>query len=258
MQLRLTTLLPIILCYIAILLQPVLAHCSEPVLFITEHVPPLVYPEKGVLKGYSIELAKIVWDKMNIDKPNFRVQPWARSIKYFNSKTPTCLFPVALTTSRNKKYRCIALPTSYKIGILAHKKDEARFKTDVQLKKNRIIATRLSHTTTILLQLGFSEKQFEYGATVNACIKKFAKGRAPLITGDISSILYNYASIGKKKSDLYVIKNIATFQQGFIFNNAVPQSYVIAFKKALNTLIHSEKGMALHQTYSSLSNPKPQ
>ncbi|MCT4625735.1 transporter substrate-binding domain-containing protein [Halodesulfovibrio sp.] len=257
MQLRLSTLLSTILCYAVFLLQPVPAHCGEPVLFITEHVPPLVYPEKGVLKGYSIELAKAVWDKMNIAKPNFRVQPWARSIKYFNSKTPTCLFPASLTTSRCKKYRCVAFPASYKIGILAHKKDKARFITDAQLKQSRIITARLSSTMKILIQLGFSEKNFDYGSTVHACVKKFAKGRAPLITGDVASILYNYASIGKKRSNLYVIKNIATLQQGFIFNNAVPQSYVLAFKKALTTVVNSKKGKALHRAYFSLNKPHP-
>lgn len=224
---------------------------SQSVKFITEVVPPVVYFHKDTLKGYNIELIKKIWAKMDLPEQEITVQPWPRSIKNFDTAPPTCLFPVALTEERKKRYRYISSPMLFDIVIMAHKKDKELFSSQQQLKNTRICATKAASVLPVLLRNGYSEENFDFATSLPCSIKKFQKGRAPLIVGCTPLIIYNYQAAGGNPADLIVVAKIADLPNGFLFNDAVPQEFIETMKKAILELALSGEAQALyHQEIS--------
>lgn len=193
---------------------------------------------------------------MNIPEREIKVQPWPRSIKNFNSTTPTCLFPVALTEQRQKRYRYVTAPISFEFALLAHKKDVKLFATTSQIKRARICVPKSASILSILRRQGYTDKNFDFGTTFPGSIKKFFKGRAPLIAGSIPNILYNYRMIGGVPSDLRIISMIAKVPNGFLFNDAVPQQFIDNFKNAMNKIADSEEAKAIYNKEMRYYYPK--
>lgn len=249
MQLRFRFILvcTVICCTFSFIL-PRSAH-SEPVLFITENLPPIVFTQNGKLKGYNIELLKQLWKNMNLPEHDIKIQPWPRSIKDFDSNTPTCLFPVAITEERRKKYRYVTTPVEFTAAILTHKRNKKLFATPAQIKSARICIPKAASILPILRKQGYTDKNFDFGTTFPCSVKKFFKGRAPLIAGSIPNILYNYRLIGGDSSNLKVLKIIAKIPNGFIFNNAVPQNFIDNFQDAMNKLADSKEAQKIYDTY---------
>lgn len=246
MQLRFRILIALTFIYHTLFaILPLPAH-SEPVLFITENLPPIVYTNGDVLKGYNIELVRRIWKNMNLPELDIKVQPWPRSIKYFDSSTPTCLFPVALTEQRKKNYRYITTPISFEIAILTHKKNEKLFATTAQIKRSRMCIPKATSFLSILRKQGYTDKNFDFGTTLPCSVKKFSKGRTPLIVGCIPNVLYNYHLIGGDPSELSVLTVIATVPSSFLFNNAVPQQFIDGFQKAMDQFVGSEEEKAIY------------
>lgn len=253
MQLRFRfSLVCTVICYTFFFILPRSAH-SEPVLFITENLPPIVYTQHGNLKGYNIELVKLLWKNMNMPEHEIKIQPWPRSIKDFDSSTPTCLFPVAITEERKKDYRYVTAPVQFTAAILTHKRNEELFATTAQIKRARICVPKAASILPILRKQGYTDKNFDFGTTFPCSVKKFFKGRAPLIAGSIPNIFYNYRLIGGDCSKLKVVHIIATTPNGFIFNNAVPQQFIDNFQDAMNKFTDSEEAKAIYDAYY----PKP-
>ena len=249
MQLRFRfSLVCTVICYTFFLILPHSAH-SEPVLFITENLPPIVYAQNGNLKGYNIELVKLLWENMNMPEHEIKVQPWPRSIKDFDSNTPTCLFPVAITEERKKKYRYVTTPVQFTAAILTHKRNEKLFATPDQIKRARICVPKAASILPILRKQGYTDKNFDFGTTFPCSVKKFFKRRAPLIAGSIPNIRYNYRLIGGDSTKLRVLKIITKIPNGFIFNNAVPQQFIENFQEAMNKFADSEEAQKIYDTY---------
>lgn len=231
------------------------AASSQSVKFITEEVPPVVYFHKGTLKGYNIALIKKIWTKMNLPEQKITVQPWPRSIKDFDTAPPTCLFPVALTEERKKKYRYVSSPMFFDIVIMAHKKDKLLFSTPEQLKNVRICVTKAASVLPVLLRNGYSEANFDFATSLACSIKKFQKGRAPLIVGSAPLITYNYQVSGGDPSDLIIVARVAELPNGFLFNDAVPQHFIENMKQAMLHIALSREAQTLYNQEISPYHP---
>lgn len=237
-----------VLCCAFFFILPRSAH-SEPVLFITESLPPIVYTQNGNLKGYNIEVVKRLWKYMDMPEHEIKVQPWPRSIKNFDSSTPTCLFPVAITEERKKRYRYVTTPVLFSVAILTHKRNEKLFSTPDHIKRARMCVPKAASILPLLRKQGYTDKNFDFGTTFPCSVKKFFKGRAPLIVGSIPNILHNYRLIGGDSSNLRVLKIVAKTPNGFIFNDAVPQQFVDDFQEAMNKFADSEEAIEIYNDY---------
>ena len=235
-----------VICCTFFFILPRSAH-SEPVLFITENLPPIVYTQNGKLKGYNIELLKRLWKNMDLPEHDIKIQPWPRSIKDFDSNTPTCLFPVAITEERKKRYRYITTPILFTIAILTHKRNEKFFATTAHIKRARMCVPKAASILPILRKQGYTDKNFDFGTSFPCSVKKFFKRRAPLIVGSIPNIFYNYRLIGGDPSNLRVLTTVANIPNGFIFNDAVPQKFIDNFQEAMNKFANSKEAKEIYK-----------
>ncbi|SIN70916.1 substrate-binding periplasmic protein [Halodesulfovibrio marinisediminis] len=255
MQLRFRVFLAVIAIYITHLsLRPLPAYSNQ-VQFITEEVPPIAYTHNGILTGYNIDLVRYIWKQMHIPEHKVKVQPWARSIKYFNTKTPTCLFPVVLTKQRRATYRSVATPFSFKIVLFTLKKNANQFTSSFQLKNARICVTKTSSILHLLREGGYSDDNFEYGTSFANTVIKFHKERAPLLVGSIPSVVHNYRQIGGNTSDLHIVSVIKTVPNGFLFNDAVPQSFIDNFQKAMDQFTYTDETKTIYDKARYYYNP---
>lgn len=234
-----------LICCAILLLIPRQGHC-ERIQFITETLPPLSYEHNGKMQGYNVELLNLIWKEMHTPPTRLRVQPWARSIRDLNSTTPTCIFPAALTEDRKAKYRYVATPAFFEPVLIAHNNNVLQFDTIKKMMQSRICVLKDVACITALRQLGFTHKNFDYGSAHTSNVKKFMKGRAPMLGGDKASTLYIYRQLGGATSALQVILKLPRTPNGFLFNDAVPEEYIVKFKLAMQQL---EKTQLLEQLY---------
>ncbi len=193
---------------------------------------------------------------MNMSEHEIKVQPWPRSIRDFDSSTPTCLFPVAITEERKKRYRCVTTPIQFDVAIITHKRNEKLFTTPAHIKRARMCVPKAASILPLLRKQGYTDKNFDFGTTFPCSVKKFFKGRAPLIVGSIPNILYNYRLIGGDSSKLRVLTTVANIPNGFIFNDAVPQHFIDNFQEAMNTFVDSEEAKEIYKKEMRYYYPK--
>lgn len=234
-----------LICCTVLLLIPTQGQC-ERIQFITEILPPLSYERNGSMQGYNAELLSLIWKKMRTPPTRVQVQPWARSIKDFNSSTPTCVFPAALTKERKAKYRYVATPAFFEPVLIAHSTKASQFDTIDKIKQSRICVLKDVAWITALRQQGFTHTNFDYGSTHTLNVKKFMKERAPILGGSKASTLYLYRQLGGSISALQVILKLPRTPNVFLFNDAVPEEYISKFRLAMQQL---EDTQSLKQLY---------
>ena len=246
----------VLFCCIVLLLIPKQGQC-ERIQFITETLPPFSYEHNGKMQGYNVELLSLIWKKMHIPPTRLRVQPWARSIRDFNSPTPTCIFPAALTEERKAKYRYVATPAFFEPVLISHKDMALQFDTISKMKQSRICVLKDVGCIAALRQLGFTHRNFDYGSTHNSNVKKFMKERAPIIGGNKASTLYIYRKLGGDPAALQEIVKLPRTPNGFLFNDAVSDEYITSFKQAMEKLEETELLKQLYDRHLSFNISEP-
>ena len=228
---------------LVLLLTTIVVWCTTSVLqcyaqdvqFITENLAPLAFKEDQKLVGYDVELLALVWKRMGQPPKNIKVQPWARSITTFESETPTCIFPVALTAARKRQSRYVATPALFEPVLIAHKDDAPHImRSKKKLLTTPICVPAYSSYIQTLYTYGFRRHYMDFSASLISSVRKFKKRRAPLMGGSKTILLYNYKQLGGLTSDLEVVWSAPHISGGFLFNHAVSDEYVQRFKKALD------------------------
>ena len=224
------------------------ANAQQP-RFITEELPPLSFHHKGTLTGYNIELLQLVHKTMGTTSETVTLQPWPRTIKNFDSQRPQCVFPVALTPERKKQYRFVESPARANAVLVAHNNAASRYNSKEQLQRTTICISSAASILNVLQQQGFNAAHFDYSTTLPGSIRKFMKGRAPLVGGSKAAIFYTYKKLGGLPQDLQVVWNISSISNGFLFNDSVPDEYISRFKKAMRAVANSPAHNKLYAAY---------
>lgn len=244
-----------VICCAILLLVPTKGQC-EHIEFITEPLPPLSYEHNGKMQGYNIELLNMIWKKMGVPPTGVQVQPWARSIKEFDSDTPTCLFPVALAKKRKDEFRYVESPIFFEPVLISKKENASKFKTIEQIKRSKICVLKDVGCIFVLKRLGFNQANFDYCPSHISNVRKFMKGRSPIIGADKVSILHVYQELGGNPADLQVILEMPKTPNGFLFNDAVSDEYVAKFKMAMQEITATQFPEQLYNTHLNFSIPE--
>lgn len=140
---------------VAVLWMPVPAKASDPLLALTESLPPLSYEVDGKVTGFGSELLDMV--AADADLPlQKQLLPWGRAYEMVARQKNTLIFCLVRTPEREALFQWVGPISSRRIVLYKH-----RDRTDISLKSlddaraYRIGTTLESAATKSLIKQGF-------------------------------------------------------------------------------------------------------
>ena len=78
----------------------------------TEELAPFNYKNGGELEGISVDIVKIILDKLNYKNEQIEIYPWSRGLKILESNSKAILFSTSYSKERAKKFKfaCPLIP----------------------------------------------------------------------------------------------------------------------------------------------------
>ncbi|MCP3926814.1 MAG: amino acid ABC transporter substrate-binding protein [Desulfobacterales bacterium] len=235
---RLMPILFLIIWFISTVFSSVYAQKVNDLVYMTEDYAPANYLENGKLKGYSVEILKLIWKKMGYPEQKINVFPWARSYSYVMKQKNHVLFSMARTKDRENLFKWVGpICTSRQVLIaLADKKIKLSKIEDV--KKYNTGAIIKDVAGMIVKKSGFAKK-LQSVSRLSQNIQKLELGRIDLIAYSEQG-LYEYLKLNridtKKYETVFVLQEIGLY---YTFHKATPDSLINSFQKAIDNL-HDE------------------
>ncbi len=85
----------------------VFAQDVDDLIYMAEDYAPANYLENGKLKGISVQILKLMWEKMGYPEQQVVVYPWARGYFYIKTKKNHVLFTMSRTKEREKLFKWV-------------------------------------------------------------------------------------------------------------------------------------------------------
>jgi polar amino acid transport system substrate-binding protein len=201
--------------------------------WLTEEYYPFNYTEDGEVKGFSIELLRMVWKELGMAPRPVQSMPWARAYERLRRDPATVLFCTARTPEREKAFRWAGPIASVRFVLIARRDRRIRMNTLDDIKGLAVGTLREDISDTLLA---------EYRKT--ASIQPVARMRQnidKLMTGRLDLVAYEESSWGKiaarhgldpdKFETVYVLRETPVY---FAFAPDTPAEVVAAFQEALD------------------------
>jgi polar amino acid transport system substrate-binding protein len=214
-------------------------------IYMCEDVPPSNYLDNGVLKGFSIELLKLLWKKMNIPEQQIKVVPWSRGYELLLSEKDTVLFSMTRTKEREKLFKWVGPIFTVKNVFLGLAGKNFKISSLDDVKKYKIGAIRDDVLEQKLLSSGFKRENIESVATLKQNFDKLNLGRIDLIT-HTKSTLNEFIKLENENPDKYKIYFVIGEQKNYYaFNNNISDDVIRLFQNALDGLKNEHKELLI-------------
>jgi len=162
----------------------------DQLIYATEDFAPYNYLENGKLKGFSVDLLKIIWQELGIKPQQINVYPWARAYKMLKDGNNVMLFTTAKTEDRVNLFKWVCpVSANTRTVLISLAKKRPVISSPDELKNCKIGIVRGDAAEQILLASGFSSDQMDSVSTLVQNIKKLDTGRIDLIAFNEYSFL---------------------------------------------------------------------
>ena len=81
------------------------AQSFEDLTYLTEEYYPFNYTERGIVKGISADLLRMIWDELGVAHQTIEAIPWARAYDSLRHTPLTVLFSMARTEEREGMFK---------------------------------------------------------------------------------------------------------------------------------------------------------
>lgn len=181
-------------------------HAMQPadLTYLTEDYPPENFVKDGVLQGYSVDLLKAVWRKMDVAEQPIRVLPWARAYSMAQNQQRIMLFAMARNAEREKRFQWVGPITQANIALVAPAGRAVKAKTLTQARRLRIAVIRDDIGVECLKNHGFPDSALYLTNSLKQGIQMLAARRVDLLCTSPGSLPPGYHrtlwSVGEVKS----------------------------------------------------------
>jgi polar amino acid transport system substrate-binding protein len=177
--------------------------CSQGMQALTEVWPPFNYLEAGKPAGYSVEVARCVFQRADVAY-TVEVLPWVRAYAAALATPNIMLFTTARTTEREELFRWIGPIASRRVYLFKLKR-----RTDIQVqslddvRRYVVGVIRDQASEQLLLAHGFvKDKNLDYTLMGQNQLRKLDAGHIDFITGTEVSTMYYARSNGLDPNSL--------------------------------------------------------
>jgi len=205
---------------------------------LAEDYAPYSFMDKGILKGFSIDLIHELLKETKNEHLKIEFWPWARIYEYVKKKPNVMTYLMTRLPERENLFHWVG-PVSERIIWIWRLKE----RTDIKIKtledaKNYIIAAVPNSSVSIfLINNGFTKKQLEYVPSEDLALKKFLYGRNDLILEIPLRMSFEIKKLGKSMNDIEpVLKVTGEYPYYFAFSEKTSESTVKIFQDAFDLL----------------------
>ena len=214
--------------------------------YMTEEYPPLNYIEDGKIKGLSVELLKLMWEKMGYPEQKIEVLLWAQGYKKALENKNHVLFSTIRTKEREPLFKWVGPIAASELVLVGLTKNKIKINSLEDAKKYSIGTVREDATEQILIQAGFSKIQPVSKIKLN--IKKLKAGRIDLLIYDKRSIYNEIKDLNYDAKEFEAIFKVDAESDHFAFHRGTPDLLIKKFQKALDSL--ADEHQAILKKYS--------
>lgn len=206
----------------------------------TEDYAPMNYFERGQLKGISIDLLNLIWQREGISsEPEIILYPWARAYFELQNEPNFVLFAVARIPSREPLFQwaCPIVDTQY--ILLAKKASDIEINSIDELQPYTIGTVRSDVSEQALLSILNEPFNILSNTRMQPNLDLMDKGRIHLIAYDKLGAGQMLRNAGRNPDDFERVFTIADSQTCFAFNPNVPKQTVARFQTHLSEIVAS-------------------
>ncbi len=169
----------------------------EYLVYMCEDTPPTNYIEGGMLKGASVELLKLIWEKIGCPGQPVRMVPWARGYDDLQYKKKQVLFSMTRTKERAGLFKWAGPISTVKKVLMGLSGRNITIGKIEDAKKYTIGTIRDDVCELFLLDSGFDKNKLESVSGLDQDFEKLRLGRIDLIAFSYSALkdfirIHNY------------------------------------------------------------------
>jgi len=128
---------------------------SENIVMITEDGPPLNYMENGEITGPSVEIVRLIKDKLGVES-DIILLPWARGFVMAENNVNTCLFAAVRNEEREDKFKWVGPIVQAEFAFFAKKSAHIKIATLEEAKQYSIGVQDKGAAEDFLIQNDFT------------------------------------------------------------------------------------------------------
>jgi len=207
----------------------------EDLTYMTEEYYPYNYTEKLEIKGISVDMLHMTWEKLGVAPQPIDVMPWARAYEHVQRDPATVLFSMAKTEEREDMFKWAGPIRVVRFVLIAKKSKQISLATLDDLA-GHCVGTLRDDITDILLEKYKKIAKIDAVAEMDQNINKLIDDRLDIVAYEERSWRKIVAKKGLSPDDfetIFVLKETPVF---FAFHIQTPPALIAQFQKALECI----------------------
>ncbi len=211
----------------------------EDLVYLTEQLPPHNFIQDGEIKGISVEILEIIWQRLGakLNRSDIQLVPWARGYYYILNRDNTVLFGMGYTEERAQLLQWVGPYYSHAVSIIGRRDSPFRFDSLAGYKRLKVGVVREDIGSQVLQKNGFDPATLDQANGMQAMLKMLNAGRIDVVCYMDDIFFDNIQKLGFNPDDFAVFYPIKVFKSGYGFSKGIPAELVARFQAELNRLI---------------------
>ncbi len=185
----------------------VFAESVDDMTFYTEEYPPFNFKEKGVSKGFAVDILGEMLKLLNSSKStdDFEFRPWANSYRMLEKVKNVCLFGTTRTEKRENNFKWVGPISKNVYGLMAKKNRKIKIKSFEDIKKYRVGGIRDDVAIQLLVERGIPKNNIQQVAKTRSNIDKLNFNRIDMWAYGVNVAKWELKASGFNPEDYEVV-----------------------------------------------------
>ena len=215
--------------------------------FYTENYPPSNYLRNNELTGVSVEVLKLMWQKMKMKEQEIYVVPWARGYSNTLHRANSVLFTMARTPQREKLFKWVGPIYTAEHVLVARENFKEKITQFNQAFKYNIAAIKDDISEITLIENNFPEERMALVTHLRQAILLLKNKRIDLMIISKSALKGLLSENNITMDDIKIIYSVNKVGNYFAFNNQTPDALILQYQSAFDAI--ESKRDALNKSY---------
>jgi polar amino acid transport system substrate-binding protein len=225
----------IFLCFVCFHLPARAAQLPQ-LRYVTEESAPDNFTENGIFKGVSVELLHEIWKVLGVPDQPVEVLPWARAYREAQEVPGTVLFSIIRNVEREAMFKWVGPIRTSRFVLVANRKTKLWLTSPQELQNYKIGTVIDDINEKLLGDLGIPLTKLDRALSSTQNLEKFKKGRFDLLPFSETGISTALKSQGMNPNNYRVVFTLSEKQIYYAFHKDTPDSVILKFQQALETL----------------------
>jgi polar amino acid transport system substrate-binding protein len=208
---------------------------AERLVYLTEQYYPYNYREGDAVHGLSVELLRLVWERMGMPAQPILVQPWARVYAAALERPGTAVFGMARTPEREGLFKWACPIDTVRFVLFSRAADKAHTLSSGDLGSLVVGTVRGDVAEAALRALG-RPVRIEAVADMELNLRKLDAGRLDLVAYEERGMRRLLERLGRDPGAYAPVMVLRETDICYAFHRDTPDALVARFQRALDAV----------------------